>query len=176
MMVQDDIKNYSIPEHWLLWSLIDMPESLISPLLSTESKKIKMIDPGHRNYDNGPDLLGAIIEIDNIRYKGDVEVHINQEDWFRHGHNEDQRYRSVILHILWNKQDICDDLALRFHHLILSSHLKIPLKKWRAKMLELEKNEPCQKYQNYNLDTLNSQKLERLAKKRFRKLARGTCS
>jgi hypothetical protein len=168
-MVQDHNNNFPIPERWLLWTLLDLSEYLNSPLLSTESKEIKILYPGISNHDNGPDLLGAVIEVDNIRYKGDIEFHINQKSWFKHGHDEDQRYRNVVLHILWDKQPICNQLVSRFHHLILSSHLKLTLKTWREKMLQLEKHEPDRKYQKCRLNSLSSLELERLAKMRFRK-------
>lgn len=58
--------------------------------------------PGVLNRFHGPDFQGAEVEIDGIRYRGDVEIHLNRGDWFNHGHHLDSRYDQVVLHLVWN--------------------------------------------------------------------------
>lgn len=71
-------------------------------LATSDNEKIEVVSPGMWNTEAGPDFLKAHLKIGNIEYKGDVEIHLEQESWNLHHHHEDQRYNSVILHlILW---------------------------------------------------------------------------
>ena len=108
-----------IPEYWLYWTYLK-PEWFKTPLHSTEGHTVSILHPGRRNEDNGPDFLEAVVEIDGLRCRGDVEFHICAEDWFRHGHQQDQRYRNVVLHILWDARgQIPENLSARFPHILL---------------------------------------------------------
>lgn len=59
-----------------------------------------MISPGIINNDAGPDFSNAKIRIDGITFAGNVEVHVKASDWYRHGHDKDDAYNSVILHVV----------------------------------------------------------------------------
>ena len=56
---------------------------------------------GVRNYDSGPDFLDARIRIGNTLWVGHVEIHVNASDWFRHGHQDDDAYKNVVLHVVY---------------------------------------------------------------------------
>lgn len=58
---------------------------------------VNVINPGTWNLEAGPDFLDATIEIGHTRICGDVEIHINESDWFTHGHNNDPRYKGVVM-------------------------------------------------------------------------------
>lgn len=129
-----------IPEYWLYWTYLN-PALLTPHLQTTEGRPVTVFHPGYRNQDNGPDFLRAIIEIDGLRCQGDVEFHCAAEDWFRHGHHHDERYRNVILHILWeNGGKIPGELRSRFPHLALRGQLSLPEEHWRERMLLLEED------------------------------------
>jgi len=68
---------------------------------------IFIIDKGSRNENSaGPDFKNARIRIGNLTYVGDVEIDIDYSDWKTHGHNIDNKYNSVILHVtLTNKNN-----------------------------------------------------------------------
>lgn len=169
-MEQEKTEYIPVREYWLLWTVLYLPGLLQAPLLSTASEPIKILDPGKRNYDNGPDLLGSTIEINHLRQRGDIEFHICPQDWFRHGHHEDRRYENVILHILWHSPaPIPATLSGRFPHLILSENLTVPPGAWREQMLSLEKNESPGPTGNSALDLLSRQTLVKLARERFNK-------
>lgn len=71
-------------------------------LTTSEGENIEVICPGIWNNDAGPDFLKAHIRIGCQEYKGDIEIHLNAEDWKHHGHHLDSRYNNVILHVaLW---------------------------------------------------------------------------
>lgn len=137
-MDQDYPHKPAIPEHWLHWTFLS-PELLIAPLYTINRQPLKTIDPGQLNFDNGPDIRSATLNIGGVLQKGDVEFHINPQDWFRHGHHEDRRYDNIILHVLWEAPPEIDRrLRGRFPHVVLKHQLRIPYSEWTEKMLQLE--------------------------------------
>lgn len=76
------------------------------PLKSTTGEKIEIIDCGQKNEDAGPDFFNAKIKIGDTLWAGNVEIHRLSSDWYRHGHQNDERYNSVILHVV-EKADRC---------------------------------------------------------------------
>jgi len=63
---------------------------------------IEVLDVGTHNTDAGPDFFNAKIKIGNDVWAGNIEIHQNSRDWFRHKHETDKAYNSVILHIVEN--------------------------------------------------------------------------
>lgn len=75
---------------------------LLSKNLNTvDGDSVYVISVGNRNYDSGPDFLDAKIRIGKTLWVGHVEIHVNASDWFRHGHQNDEAYRNVILHVVY---------------------------------------------------------------------------
>jgi hypothetical protein len=74
-------------------------------LKSTSGEKIDIISNGIHNLNAGPDFLNAKIEIANQVWAGNVEIHINSSDWYKHNHETDENYDAVILHVVW-KHDV----------------------------------------------------------------------
>jgi hypothetical protein len=78
--------------------------------ISTEGKLVNVIYPGRTNGDSGPDFQDAVIVIRSRLVKGDVEVHVESSDWYRHRHHDDAAYSNVILHVvMWHD---CDSTTL----------------------------------------------------------------
>ncbi len=69
---------------------------------TTDGEKIKIISPGVRNSDSGPDFFNAMIEIGDTRWAGNVEIHVNSSDWFKHNHQNNPAYNNIILHVVFN--------------------------------------------------------------------------
>ena len=70
--------------------------------LKTDSgQKITVLNPGYKNTDAGPDFSNAKVKIGEITWNGNVEIHINAQDWNRHNHQNDKAYDNVILHVVW---------------------------------------------------------------------------
>lgn len=67
---------------------------------SLRHEHLQVRNPGRHNNDAGPDFTNARIVIDGHEWIGDVEIHIKASDWFRHGHDKDPAYNSVILHLV----------------------------------------------------------------------------
>ena len=56
---------------------------------------------GRRNHQSGPDFEAAKIRIGSTLLVGHVELHLKTSDWFKHGHQHDRAYDTVILHVVW---------------------------------------------------------------------------
>lgn len=79
---------------------------LLNPDLSTSNgEQINIISPGIHNHHAGPDFGDARLRIGETLWAGNVEIHINSSDWFRHGHQNDPVYDNVILHVV-HKHDL----------------------------------------------------------------------
>lgn len=71
-------------------------------LITTANEAIEIIHLGrHNQHESGPDFFNAQIEIAGQRWAGNVEIHIKSSDWYAHGHETDETYQNVILHVVW---------------------------------------------------------------------------
>lgn len=78
-------------------------------LSCTESgTEINVIDSGTHNRDSGPDFFNSRIQIGNTEWAGNVEIHINASDWYRHKHNLDHSYDNTILHVVVNNDSVVE--------------------------------------------------------------------
>ena len=71
----------------------------------SSGESLQIIFPGHWNVDQGPDFQQAIIKIGTTKWIGNVELHLQTSDWFRHAHQNDKNYNSVILHVVWTHDE-----------------------------------------------------------------------
>ena len=77
---------------------------LLSNLTDHLGRQVEVVYGGRRSPGAGPDIEDAIISFDGGQALiGDVEVHTNPNDWFRHGHAGDSAYSRVILHVAWSE-------------------------------------------------------------------------
>lgn len=68
-------------------------------------ESLAIIHPGQWNVHQGPDFLQATIKISETTWVGNIELHVQTADWFRHAHQHDKNYNSVILHVVWHHED-----------------------------------------------------------------------
>lgn len=71
----------------------------IGPLRTTDGRIVEVIDPGLHNQHSGPDFFNAKVKIDGMLWVGNVEIHDKSSDWYLHGHDHDDHYNNVILHV-----------------------------------------------------------------------------
>ena len=71
----------------------------LNELTTTTGQRLEIIDTGLANRDAGPDFFNAKIKIDGVVWVGNIEIHTNSSDWFKHGHHQNPVYNNVILHI-----------------------------------------------------------------------------
>ncbi len=70
------------------------------PLYTVDGRPVEILEKGIRNRDAGPDFLDALVRIDGLLLRGDVEIHPLAGDWYAHGHHRDPKYNRVVLHVV----------------------------------------------------------------------------
>jgi len=109
-------------------------------LETVHKQSLLILNQGFPHQDAGPDFKQAIIKIDSVTWAGNVEIHIRSSDWYKHQHQNDVKYNSVILHVVYEhdqevfiEQDtplptlelrtlLSSQLLLRYNQLIHASH------------------------------------------------------
>jgi hypothetical protein len=79
------------------------------PLKTIENEHIKVISPGIHNHNAGPDFSDVRLRIGEALWAGNVEIHVNSSDWYRHGHQHDPAYDNVVLHVVFHHDDTSSD-------------------------------------------------------------------
>lgn len=83
---------------WVLWQhLLFSVESLET----TSGESIIIKRTGTLNAHAGPDFSLSKLCIDGIEWAGDVEIHTKASDWYKHKHQYNPAYESVILHVVY---------------------------------------------------------------------------
>lgn len=77
-----------------------------SELQTVTGEKLQIISPGKLNTHQGPDFTNAQIKIDNITLAGSVELHLKTTNWNDHGHQNDSNYKNVVLHVVYENNEI----------------------------------------------------------------------
>ncbi|MFA4945883.1 MAG: DUF2851 family protein [Lentisphaeria bacterium] len=77
-------------------------QRLAPPIRLADGRRLEVQYPGLWNVAAGPDFHHARFCVDGQPMAGDVEVHRDPRDWFRHGHDRDPRYAQVALHVVWD--------------------------------------------------------------------------
>lgn len=72
----------------------------LNTLQTTTGLPIEIIDTGMQNSHAGPDFFNAKLKINGTLWVGNVEIHTLSSDWYRHGHDRDKAYDTVILHVV----------------------------------------------------------------------------
>jgi len=95
-----------LPEHLMhrIWK--DPSKYLIERTALVDGTPISIINSGHHNdHRGGPDFLNAELALSGLVVRGDIELHTSLEEWSVHGHDGDQRYANVILHVVLTRED-----------------------------------------------------------------------
>ena len=101
-------------------------------LHTEDGSRLEVLSPGRWNKGGGPDHVNAEILLEGRGHlKGDVEVHLLSSDWRRHGHDKQEGYTRVCLHVVfWNDEGggFVKDLHGRdIPQLALSRHISLPV-------------------------------------------------
>ena len=82
---------------------------------TTNNHAVEIISFGSRNHDSGPDFFNAKIKIGDQLWAGNVEIHVNSSDWFKHKHQNDEAYNNVILYVVFNHDKDVEVLGSALH-------------------------------------------------------------
>lgn len=74
----------------------------VTQLFTTKNEKIEIFNFGQYLQKSGPDFFNAQLIIDNQKWAGNIEIHVNSSDWYLHHHELDKEFDNVILHVVWN--------------------------------------------------------------------------
>lgn len=72
-----------------------------TPVFTIDGEEITVLSPGTRNVDSGPDFFNCKLKIGDTTWVGNVEIHVNASDWFKHKHQYDDLFATIILHIVY---------------------------------------------------------------------------
>lgn len=100
----------------------------LNTLLTADEEIIEVISPGIWNGEAGPDFLKAHLRIGCKEYKGDIELHLNDEGWYAHRHHHDPRYNHVILHLSYERTSRPRPIIRQNGQEVLALHLNASLK------------------------------------------------
>ncbi|MDZ4839693.1 MAG: DUF2851 family protein [Bacteroidota bacterium] len=152
-------------EHFLhyLWKTGNFNHTALQ---TTTGLPITIIHAGHHNHDSGPDFKNAQIQIDNVLWTGNVEIHKTDKEWTEHQHNLDPAYENVILHVVYNHNP---KFVLNKTHTLELKHHIAPGTLERYGLLELSNHTiPCRNlvgdvdsiYKNAWLDRMLAERLQ----------------
>lgn len=69
-------------------------------LKTTDGIPIEILDVGLHNTDEGPDFFNAKVKVGERVWSGNIEIHRSSDEWFKHQHDQNKVYNSVILHVV----------------------------------------------------------------------------
>jgi hypothetical protein len=69
-------------------------------LHTADGQPLRVEFPGWLNRSAGPDFTDARVRIGANEHRGDVEIHLDEQDWRRHAHDRDPNYGRVVLHVV----------------------------------------------------------------------------
>ena len=71
-------------------------------LFTSTGQSLEILQTGFHNLNAGPDFEDSRIRIQDTTWAGNIEIHLRSSDWFRHNHQTDPAYNSVILHVVYD--------------------------------------------------------------------------
>jgi hypothetical protein len=78
-------------------------------LFDNEKNKIVVLNPGEYNRDSGPDFFNARISVAGTIWAGNIEIHTISSHFDQHGHQHDDAFNNVILHVVAeNDRIVCN--------------------------------------------------------------------
>jgi hypothetical protein len=75
-------------------------------LKTQQGEQVSIFKTGWLNTNAGPDFSGAKIRIGDLDWVGNVEIHQKASDWIAHSHTQDKAYENVILHVVWEVDEL----------------------------------------------------------------------
>ena len=91
------------PPESLLQTIWQHQRLLRDQLRTGEGQPVRVLHPGFRNVEGGPDFRGAVVQFgDDPPCSGDVEIDLKSSGWHSHAHDRNPAFGNVILHVIWD--------------------------------------------------------------------------
>ncbi len=101
-LLREDLDS---PPESLLQAVWQHQRLLRDQLMTLDGLPVRVLHPGFRSREAGPDFRGAVVQIgDEPPRVGDVEVDLRASCWRAHGHDRNPAFRDVILHVVWESE------------------------------------------------------------------------
>jgi hypothetical protein len=92
----------ALPPERLLQAVWQHQRLLRDRLRTLDGQPVRVLHPGFRNAEAGPDFADALLQIgDAPARSGAVEVDLRAQGWQAHGHDTNPAFGAVILHAVW---------------------------------------------------------------------------
>lgn len=85
-----------------LYHYLSDPSNIFTTI---SGKRLQILSPGKHNKLGGPDFNDIAMLLEGNIIIGDAEFHKKSSEWLIHNHNNDYKYKKVVLHIV-NENDI----------------------------------------------------------------------
>ncbi|MEZ5083206.1 MAG: DUF2851 family protein [Bacteroidales bacterium] len=114
---------------------------------TTEGRQCIIIHPGTLNNNGGPDFFNARIKLDETVWAGNIELHMQSSDWYRHKHHLDNAYDNVILHVVYTEdKSIFNKNGLQIPTIELDGTYDVRIYKTYESLLKSKNWIPCQAF------------------------------
>jgi hypothetical protein len=114
-------------------------------LSTTQGESVAIVHRGHHNQNAGPDFLQGAVSIAGKIWHGHIEIHIQSSDWWQHGHQHDDAYAGVVLHVVFvDDRPVTYPDGERIPTIVLESRIDMDYY-WRyERFLQSQKRIPCE--------------------------------
>lgn len=98
------------PPERLLQAIWQHQRLLRDQLKTLDGQTVRILHPGFRNVEGGPDFRGAVVQFgESAPQSGDIEVDLRSTGWQAHKHDHNPAFQNVILHVLWDSDRVARD-------------------------------------------------------------------
>ena len=105
------------PPERLLQAVWHHQRVLRDQLVLADGQTLRVLHPGFRNREAGPDFRDAIVQFGAASpQRGDVEVDLAASGWRAHRHDVNPNFRGVVLHVIWDGAAIGELPTLPLKH------------------------------------------------------------
>ena len=111
-------------------------------MVTTDGRRVEVIDPGLHNHHSGPDFFNAKVKINGTLWVGNIEIHDRSSHWYQHGHDKDEHYNNVVLHVVGEADRDVQTLEGQF---VPQMILKVPqnVRENYEQLLKTDQYPPC---------------------------------
>jgi hypothetical protein len=92
-----------------IWAAQSFPPEALTLV---DGRRLRIVLPGRPGGGSGPDYRDAVVAIDGVERRGDLELHVRAPSFYDHGHHEDAAYDNLVLHVVYTA---AGEAASRLH-------------------------------------------------------------